>query len=79
MWAGRLVMRPPIPRAHLFFLICLLDHIPSVVAIVGMALHFLPYDHGRVSLNETPYPLSVAKKFLLLHIFMINRGRLSTP
>ena len=37
-------------------LICLLDHIPGVVAIVGMPLHLLPYDHGRLALDETPYP-----------------------
>ena len=49
-------MRPPVPRTFLFFLMCLLDHIPGVVAIVGMPLHFLPYDHGRLAPNETPYP-----------------------
>ena len=43
-------------KDFLFFLMCLLDHIPSVVAIVGMPLHFLPYDDGRLALDETPYP-----------------------
>jgi len=43
-------------KHSLFFLMCLLDHILGVVAIVGMPLHFLPYDHGRLALNETPYP-----------------------
>ena len=33
-----------------------LDHIPSVVAVMGMPLRFHPYDHGRLALNETPYP-----------------------
>ena len=47
-------MRPPVPRV--LNLIYLLDHIPGVVAIVGMPLHFLPHDHGRLALNETPYP-----------------------
>ena len=47
-------MRPPVPRV--LYLIYLLDHIPSVVAIVGMPLHFLPHDHGRMALGETPYP-----------------------
>ena len=61
------------------FMICLLDHILGVVAIVGMPLHFLDYDHGRLALNETPYPSSANKIVLLLHIFMIKRGRLSTP
>ena len=39
-----------------FFLMCLLDHIPGVVARMGMPLHFLPYDHGRLALDEIPYP-----------------------
>ena len=39
-----------------FFFIYLLDHIPGVVAIVGMPLHLLPYDHGRLALDDTPYP-----------------------
>ena len=43
-------------KDSLFFLMCLLDHIPGVVAIVGMPLHFLPYDHGGMALDETPYP-----------------------
>ena len=43
-------------KDSLFFLMCLLDHILGVVAIVGMPLHFLPYDHGRLAPNETPYP-----------------------
>jgi len=47
-------MRPPVPRV--LYLIYLLDHIPGVVAIVGMPLHFLPHDHGRLALDETPYP-----------------------
>ena len=38
------------------YLIYLLDHIPGVVAIVGMPLHFHPHDHGRLALDETPYP-----------------------
>ena len=32
------------------------DHIPGVVAIMGMPLRFHPYDHGRLALNEIPYP-----------------------
>ena len=32
-------MRPLVPRTFFIFLICLLDHIPGVVAIVGMPLH----------------------------------------
>ena len=43
-------------KDSLFFLMCLLDHSPGVVAIVGMPLHFLPYDHVRMDLDETPYP-----------------------
>ena len=43
-------------KDSLFFLMCLLDHIHGVVAIVGMPLHFLPYHHGRLALDETPYP-----------------------
>ena len=47
-------MRPPVPK--FVYLIYLLDHIPGVVAIVGMPLHFLPHVHGRLALDETPYP-----------------------
>ena len=47
-------MRPPIPRTFAFFMMCLLDHIPGVVSIVAMPLHFLPYDHDRLALDETP-------------------------
>ena len=32
------------------------DHIPGVVAVMGMPLRFHPYDHGRPALNETSYP-----------------------
>ena len=39
-----------------YFLIHLLDHIHGVVAIVGMPLRFRPHDHGRLALDETPYP-----------------------
>ena len=53
-WAGWLVMRPHVPR--FVYLIYLLDHIPGVVAIVGMPLRFRPHDHGRLALDETPYP-----------------------
>ena len=52
----------------LFILMYLLDHIPGVVAIVGLPLHFLPYDHGRLALNETPYP---AFDNLLKHHFLL--------
>jgi hypothetical protein len=38
------------------FIILPLDHIPGVVAMIGMPLRFHPYDHGRLALNETPYP-----------------------
>ena len=34
----------------------LLDHIPGVVAIVGIPLRVRPHDHGRLALDETPYP-----------------------
>ena len=47
-------MRPPVPRV--LYLIYLLDHIPGVVAIVGIPLGFRPYDHGRLGPDETPYP-----------------------
>jgi len=47
-------MRPPVPR--FIYLVYLLDHIPGVVAIMGMPLRFHPYDHGRLALDETPYP-----------------------
>jgi len=47
-------MRPPVPR--FVYLRYLLDHIPGVVAIMGMPLHFHPHDHGRLALDETPYP-----------------------
>ncbi len=59
-------MRLSIPRV--VYLIYLLDHIPGVVAIVGMPLHFLPHDHGRLALNETPYP---AFDNLLKHHFSL--------
>ena len=57
-WAGRLVMRPPVPRTSLIFFNYLLEHFPGLVAIMGMPLHCLPYDHGRLDLDETPYPPS---------------------
>ena len=59
-------------KDSLFFLMYLLDHIPSLVAIVGMPLHFLPYDHGRLALDETPYlafDKSSKHHFLLLFFF----------
>ena len=48
------MMRPSVPMD--LYLMYLLDHILGVVAIVGMPLHFLPHDHGRLALYETPYP-----------------------
>ena len=48
-------MRPPVPRV--LYLIYLLDHIPGLVAKVGMLVRFRPHDHGRLALNETPYPV----------------------
>ena len=47
-------MRPPVPR--FVYLVNLLDHIPGVVAMMGMPLRFQSYDHSRMALNETPYP-----------------------
>jgi len=40
---------------------------PGLVAIMGMPLHYLPYDHGRLALDETPYPPS-AKSLLMKYI-----------
>ena len=33
-----------------------LDHFPGMVAMLGMPLRFQPDDHGRLALDETPYP-----------------------
>ena len=35
---------------------------------MGMPLHCLPYDHGRLALDETPYPPST-KSLLMKYIF----------
>jgi hypothetical protein len=32
-------------------------HCPGVVAIVGMSLTLVSYDHGRLTHDETPYSL----------------------
>ena len=76
------MMRPPVPRV--FNLIYLLDHIPGVVAIVGMPLHFLPYDHGRLALDETPYPAFGNSKnssffFFFIKCFPIYTQRVVRP
>ena len=64
-------MRPPVPRV--LNLIYLLDHIPGVVAIVGMPLHFLPHDHGRQALDENPYPAfdNLYKQLIKTSIFSL--------
>ena len=59
-------------KASLFFLMFLLDHIPGVVAIVGMPFHFLPYDHGRLALDETPYPAYDNSKHSFFFFFYIG-------
>ena len=46
-----------------------LDHIPGVVAVMGMPLRFHPYDHGRLALNETPYP--AFDDFISLFLFFL--------
>ena len=47
-----------------------LDHIPGVVAMIGMPLRFHPYDHGRLALNETPYPAFDNFSILLFFFFL---------
>ena len=61
-------------KESFIFSLCLLDHIPGVVAIVGMPLHFLPYDHGRLALDETAYPAfeNSSKQNILLFFFFIK-------
>lgn len=72
-------------KDSLFFLMCLLDHIPGVVAIVAMPLHFLPYDHDRLALDETPYPTFENSKhssfffFFFIKCFPIYRQRVVRP
>ena len=46
------------------------DHIPGVVAVMGKPLRFHPYDHGRLALNETPYPAFDNFSILLFFFFL---------
>jgi hypothetical protein len=43
-------------------------HCPSVVAIVGMSLTLVSYDHGRLTRDETPH--SLWEKLLLYYIYI---------
>jgi len=62
-------MRPPVPR--FVYLIYLLDHIPGVVARMGMPLHFHPHDHGRLALDETPYPAFDISHIMFRYIYFL--------
>ena len=64
-------MRPPVPR--FVYLIYLLDHIPGVVAILGMPLHFHPHDHGRLALDETPYPAFDTSHIMFTYVLFFYR------
>jgi hypothetical protein len=44
-------------------------HCLGVVAIVGMSLRLVSYDHGRLAHDETPYSLW-EKKFIALFVFV---------
>jgi hypothetical protein len=52
-------------------------HCPGVVAIVGMPLRLVFYDHGRLAHDETPYYLWEKKGFFLFKRCM--KGGSSTP
>jgi len=56
-WAGRLVMRPPVPRTFYFSELSIGSY-PWCGGHNGNATSLLPYDHGRLALDETPYPPS---------------------
>jgi hypothetical protein len=45
-------------------------HCPGLVAIVGISVRLLSYDHGRLAHDETPYSLW-EKKLLLVFFFFI--------
>jgi hypothetical protein len=46
-------------------------HYPGVVAIVGMPLILLSYDHGRLAHDDTPYPFLGECYFLYLYLIII--------
>jgi hypothetical protein len=46
-------------------------HCLGVVAIVGMSLRLLSYDHGRLALDETPYSLWKKKEILLIYYIIV--------
>jgi hypothetical protein len=47
-------------------------HCPGVVAIVGMPLMLISYDHGRLSHDETPYPFW-EKVIFFIYIYLFYR------
>jgi hypothetical protein len=46
-------------------------HCPGVVAIVGMSLMLISYDHGRLAHDETPYPFWEKVIFFYLYLFIL--------
>ena len=56
-WAGRLVMRPLVPRTFYFSELSIGSY-PWSGGHNGNSTSLLPYDHGRLALDETPYPPS---------------------
>ena len=56
-WAGRLVMRPHVPKTFYFYELSIGSY-PWCGGHNGNVTSLLPYNHGRLTLDETPYPPS---------------------